>query len=81
MIIRRQFSLWMALQERLSIAEKRISRWNLAIDMPCRICNSFIDSYNHIFGDCNFSRQLWIVVIYFIVDKVEFTGFDEQCLL
>lgn len=56
----------------------RISRWNPTIDLSCRIYNSFVDSQNHLFGECHYVKELWTFVFAFLSKPVRFSDFDTQ---
>ncbi|KAL4304481.1 hypothetical protein GQ457_10G019910 [Hibiscus cannabinus] len=49
---------WMTILDRLPTKD-RLLRMGLEIDTRCVLCVDGIDSRNHLFFDCVFSRLLW----------------------
>ena len=52
------FIVWMAVNERLQ-TQDRIMRWNNDINMRCPLCNNCLDSHDHLFFQCQFSKSVW----------------------
>jgi hypothetical protein len=61
-IPRHAFFLWLAFRKRLS-TQDRIRSWNLAKNdqnlMCCVLCQSNIESHEHLFFECSFSADIW----------------------
>ena len=74
------FTLWMSLHGRLNTAT-RIARWNNDFDVNCKICNAFPESQNHLFGECNFAKELWFIIFNFLASPIRFAGFEDQVAL
>lgn len=52
------FIVWIAIQGRLS-TQDRIQKWYPDKVMTCPLCNSCLDSLNHLFFECSFSNKVW----------------------
>ncbi|GKA86411.1 RNA-directed DNA polymerase, eukaryota, reverse transcriptase zinc-binding domain protein [Tanacetum coccineum] len=52
------FVTWLAIQERLMTQDK-IKIWKPNEDLKCSLCNSCIDSHDHLFFTCEFSKEVW----------------------
>ncbi|GKA59321.1 RNA-directed DNA polymerase, eukaryota, reverse transcriptase zinc-binding domain protein [Tanacetum coccineum] len=57
-IPRHAFILWVAIKGRLKTLD-RISRWVNTQSMVCYLCNQGLESHNHLFFSCPFSKRLW----------------------
>jgi len=53
------FILWMASHERLTTRD-RLLQWGMNVHGSCVLCDSGLDSHDHLFFKCEFSRSLWI---------------------
>lgn len=52
------FHVWTAMQDRLSTCD-RILKWNPAIDPTCVLCEQEMETRNHLFYSCSYSREVW----------------------
>ncbi|GJW58161.1 RNA-directed DNA polymerase, eukaryota, reverse transcriptase zinc-binding domain protein [Tanacetum coccineum] len=57
-IPRHAFVTWLAIQERL-MTQDRIKILKPNKDLKCSLCNSCIDSHDHLFFTCEFSKEVW----------------------
>ncbi|XP_038990693.1 uncharacterized protein LOC120113695 [Hibiscus syriacus] len=59
-----KFSLisWMAILDRLSTKD-RLIRFGLTMDADCVVCGTGLESRDHLFADCPFSREVWNAVL------------------
>lgn len=60
-IPRHNFHAWLVVLDRLPTRD-RLIRWGIQVDHQCLLCNSYPETRDHIFGNCNFYRQLWSLV-------------------
>lgn len=37
----------------------RVSRWTNGVDQGCVLCNSSLESRDHLFFDCSYSSEVW----------------------
>ncbi|XVF65456.1 hypothetical protein PTKIN_Ptkin09bG0250800 [Pterospermum kingtungense] len=49
---------WMALRNRLPTLD-RLSSWGIATDGVCKLCCDALESRDHIFFECPYSKQVW----------------------
>ena len=56
------FISWMAILNRLSTKE-RIKSWGLEIEETCVLCRNVVETGEHLFFGCDFSRGLWKEVL------------------
>jgi len=56
------FILWLAIQDRLATKE-RLVKWHINIDPICAQCKKEVESINHLFFDCEYSRDVWKLVM------------------
>ncbi|KAJ9536674.1 hypothetical protein OSB04_un000147 [Centaurea solstitialis] len=62
-IPKHSFCLWLACLYRLP-TQDRILEWKHdPPDLVCSLCNLQMDSHNHLFFQCTFSRQVWVQVL------------------
>ncbi|GKB44263.1 RNA-directed DNA polymerase, eukaryota, reverse transcriptase zinc-binding domain protein [Tanacetum coccineum] len=57
-IPRHAFILWVAVKGRLKTLD-RISKWMEIQSMACYLCNEYVESHNHLFFSCPYSKRLW----------------------
>ncbi|KAE8705627.1 hypothetical protein F3Y22_tig00110419pilonHSYRG00081 [Hibiscus syriacus] len=59
-----KFSLisWMAILHRLPTKD-RLAKFGLPTDNACGLCNSGIESHNHLFFECLYAKSIWRVVL------------------
>lgn len=58
-IPKHSFCLWLALRKRLP-TQDRMLIWRVdGNDLRCTLCNSCLDSHDHLFFECSFSIQIW----------------------
>ena len=55
------FIMWLAIQGRLS-TQDRLQKWYPDKEMACPLCESGIDSLNHLFFECSYSVKVWEAV-------------------
>ncbi|KAJ9536540.1 hypothetical protein OSB04_un000292, partial [Centaurea solstitialis] len=62
-IPKHSFCLWLACLRRLP-TQDRIMEWkHEPPDLRCSLCGLEMDSHNHLFFECTFSRQVWLQVM------------------
>ena len=49
---------WMAVLNRLPIMDRMIA-WGLEVDGVCKLCRNGMESRDHLFFDCSFSKEVW----------------------
>lgn len=52
------FIVWLAVQNRLATGD-RILRWNAQAISTCWLCQSEIETRDHLFFDCAYSKEVW----------------------
>lgn len=53
------FVVWLAAKNRLSTGD-RMRVWNVAVNPKCCFCNAPMESRDHLFFDCAYSREIWL---------------------
>ena len=48
---------WMAMLNRLPTMDRMIA-WGLEVDGVCRLCRNGMESRDHLFFDCSFSKEV-----------------------
>ncbi|XP_021866924.1 uncharacterized protein [Spinacia oleracea] len=56
------FIVWLALQNRLATKE-RLLKWNMQIDGGCVSCQTQVETLEHLFFECAFSKRVWSSVL------------------
>jgi hypothetical protein len=56
------FFLWLALQDRCWMAERR-ARHGLQSDSTCALCSQEVESISHLLLGCVYSREIWYKVL------------------
>lgn len=54
--------MWLALQNRLATKE-RLLKWNMQIASDCVLCQSQLETLEHLFFECSFSAGIWRSVL------------------
>ncbi|KAL0749205.1 hypothetical protein Bca101_031208 [Brassica carinata] len=57
-ISKHSFITWLIMRERLTTRD-RLRSWGLQVPPECLLCGSSLESQNHLFFDCSFSRDVW----------------------
>ncbi|XP_022547724.2 uncharacterized protein LOC111200709 [Brassica napus] len=52
------FMVWVAMRDRLSTGSIMV-QWTVNIDTSCILCQDLMETVDHIFFDCQFSKQIW----------------------
>lgn len=52
------FIVWIAIQGRLSTGE-RMKMWNENVDTTCVLCQEPLETRDHLFFECSYSKQIW----------------------
>ncbi|GJS75277.1 hypothetical protein Tco_0725158 [Tanacetum coccineum] len=65
-IPRHAFHLWLAMQNNLRTQDK-LRQWDVGINVDlnllrCPLCDIQPDSHDHLFFECNFSKQVWMYI-------------------
>ncbi|GKE35893.1 RNA-directed DNA polymerase, eukaryota, reverse transcriptase zinc-binding domain protein, partial [Tanacetum coccineum] len=55
---RHAFILWLTIQRRLP-TQDRLMAWNKNVQLICPLCNSENDSHDHLFFNCDYSKDVW----------------------
>ncbi|PWA64577.1 reverse transcriptase zinc-binding domain-containing protein [Artemisia annua] len=58
---RHSFLLWLAIKERLH-TQDRLMLWNPNMNLMCQLCSKCNDSHNHLFFNCDYSKEVWRVL-------------------
>ena len=58
MIPRHVIVVWMAILNRLPTLD-RMSSWGLVQDGKCRLCQNALETRDHLFFACSFSKKVW----------------------
>lgn len=53
------FMSWLAMHNRLSTGD-RMLLWNAGINPGCSLCQHQLETREHIFFECNHSREIWL---------------------
>lgn len=61
-IPRHSFHAWLVLQNRLPTRDRMI-RWGIQVDDRCLLCTQQPENRDHLFFDCNYSYDLWRMVM------------------
>lgn len=61
-IPRHSFHAWLVIQNRLPTRDRMLS-WGLQVDGQCLLCNGSAESRDHIYFSCNYSFNLWELVM------------------
>lgn len=56
--VKHTFILWTPIQRRLQ-TQDRMMVWNNNVDMKCSLCKRCCDSHDHLFFQCEFSKEVW----------------------
>lgn len=65
------FLLWMALQRRLKTAD-RLKFLN--ISQVCILCNTFNETNNHLFFECNATKVIWSMIKEWLKIRIQMTS-------
>jgi hypothetical protein len=57
-IPRHSFFLWLAIRGGLYMGDRLLS-WGIVEDMKCLFCHHTIESMEHLFFECDWSKKLW----------------------
>jgi hypothetical protein len=61
-IPRHFFILWLAFRDGLT-TKYRMSLWGYTGSMVCLLCHGHIETKDHLFFSCSFSRRIWRVIL------------------
>ncbi|XP_070005106.1 uncharacterized protein [Nicotiana sylvestris] len=79
-IPRHNFILWLALHHRL-VTVDRLTAWGIQVDIRCILCNSGKDeTMSHLFFDCQFSRNMWNILLNWMGERHQIGTWDEEVL-
>lgn len=56
------FIVWLAVRDRLSTGS-RMRSWNGNVDASCMFCQEPLETVEHLFFDCSYSRRIWEVLV------------------
>ncbi|XP_048604689.1 uncharacterized protein LOC125582176 [Brassica napus] len=56
------FITWMVMLGRLSTGD-RMKNWNANVDASCVLCNNPLETAEHLFFQCSYSKQIWEVLM------------------
>lgn len=56
------FITWLAIHNRLATGD-RILKWNTQAESICWLCKATIETRDHIFFDCSYSKEVWYGVV------------------
>ncbi|XP_059302238.1 uncharacterized protein LOC132054210 [Lycium ferocissimum] len=57
-----KFTLWLQLQNRLPTTD-RLQKWGLDVDLKCKLCNVYLETRDHIYVQCDYSRAIWMKLL------------------
>lgn len=72
-----QFLTWMFLHIRCPTKDRMIG-WGIQIDPTCLFCNSSLETRDHLFFDCPYSRAAWTNLVAGFRLPRSFTRWDEM---
>lgn len=52
------FLTWLAVKDRLSTGS-RMLHWNVSVDISCVFCKEPLETIEHLFFECPYSKQIW----------------------
>ncbi|XP_019241332.1 PREDICTED: uncharacterized protein LOC109221313 [Nicotiana attenuata] len=52
------FTMWLQLQGRLATTD-RLVKWGLAVDTTCILCQNQLETKDHLFAECEFTKAIW----------------------
>lgn len=52
------FMAWLAMHNRLTTGD-RMLLWNVSIDASCVLCQQHLETRDHLFFSCNYSKEVW----------------------
>ena len=67
----------MVVQNRLP-TKNRLKSWGMEVNEECELCKSAVETREHLFYDCNFSRQLWIEILSLCGQSREVTSWQGE---
>ncbi|XP_019262453.1 PREDICTED: uncharacterized protein LOC109240278 [Nicotiana attenuata] len=53
------FIMWLQLQGRLATTD-RLVRWGLTMDTTCTLCQTQLETREHLFVECEFAKAIWM---------------------
>nr|XP_016465700.1 PREDICTED: uncharacterized protein LOC107788539 [Nicotiana tabacum] len=53
-----KFTMWLCFQDRMMTSD-RLTRWGMQVDTLCVLCQSYDESRNHMFVECEFAKSIW----------------------
>ncbi|XP_024011224.1 uncharacterized protein LOC112086499 [Eutrema salsugineum] len=72
------FMVWLAAQNRLATGD-RIQRWNTNADTACVFCKDPMETRDHLFFSCSFSKAIWEHLVKGLL-RQQFEWDWERCL-
>ncbi|GKC61007.1 RNA-directed DNA polymerase, eukaryota, reverse transcriptase zinc-binding domain protein, partial [Tanacetum coccineum] len=70
---RMAFIMWMAIKRRLQ-TQDRVMVWNNDKSMKCSLYKIINDSHNHLFFECDYSKEIWM----YFKKKMGNSGFSDR---
>ncbi|XP_021776079.1 uncharacterized protein LOC110739906 [Chenopodium quinoa] len=56
------FLTWLAVKNRL-LTKDRLQHWNIQCDPACFLCNQSLETVQHLFFACDYSRAIWSQIL------------------
>ncbi|CAM8945788.1 unnamed protein product [Rhodiola kirilowii] len=63
---RDSLNAWLVVQNKL-MTRDRLSQWGMQGDNSCIMCEAAVESRNHLFFECRFSKEVWQKVMRFLL--------------
>lgn len=70
------FILWMAMHDRLSTGD-RMSFWNGNVDTSCVLCQTLVETKEHLFFECPFASIVWRQLMEKVLENEFTVRWDE----
>lgn len=71
------FILWLALWNRL-VTKDRLVQWHISCDPKCFLCLKENESVQHLFFECEYSRQVWSKILSILHISKPVQNFDGE---
>ncbi|XVF79274.1 hypothetical protein PTKIN_Ptkin14bG0208400 [Pterospermum kingtungense] len=67
----------MAILNRLPTMD-RLKKWGIAVDDVCCLCKEYVESRNHVFFECHFSKNIWFLILRLCGIQREVGSWDDE---
>ncbi|XP_060198689.1 uncharacterized protein LOC132627381 [Lycium barbarum] len=52
------FTMWLHFHDRMHTSD-RLDKWGIAVDTTCILCKLLLETRNHLFAECSFTKRVW----------------------